>query len=360
MPESSASHSLTARSAPLIALAAVLLSVVASAAPFLGAAACAGGDCSLLPLLKESRLGGTPLAIWGVLYFLQIGWLSLLHGIRKDASFLAPALALLLPGLGVSAVKTWQLLVVLRIACGLCLLVQLLHLLLAAALLRTAVRDGGWKPWRINPGAWASTAAVLLFGALAVPPLLQSAERSAIEQELEQFRSEPPVDLRAAPGIWLRGGPAAPQEFTVVSDFACSACAELKSLLLKTDARISIRMLMAPVPRRSDPKLLAARVAVVAADQGRFGDIQEDLFDGGGGLDRPGVDAIARKLGRKPEEFWEELQRGQVLRRVEDHSEAVRVLGIRERPALFLNGRRVRRWDLPQLPEILVRWCDKK
>jgi predicted DsbA family dithiol-disulfide isomerase len=353
---------------PLLALGAFLLSLQAAVAATLDAPVCLGRGCDLLPLLEESRFAGMPLAAWGCLYFLQIGWLSAVHAFNGNPRHLVPALAVLIPGLGMSAFKTWQLLMVLRIPCPSCLTVHLLNVLIAAGLIGLWRRSGNRGAWRGDAGSWISTAALFVLGTLAVPPLLRATEARALQEEIERFRREPQVGLRNRPGLRIRGADDSTAEFVVVTDFACPACSQLKSALRRlTDPGLSIRLLLSPHddrlnplrPGRDEGSVQAARIAIAAAGRRRLEEIQDDLFDHEGTEDQK-TEHFARRLGMDPAALRSELAGERIEGSLRAHAEATRDLGIRGVPELFLEGRRIPRWGLPGLLEALLEWTRKK
>lgn len=144
--------------------------------------------------------------------------------------------------------------------------------------------------------------------------------------------------------VGLEGNPEARYVFTVFADFECPMCAQVSSSLESLQARLSKDVAVAfrhyPLKGHEQARL-AAVAAECAAEQGRFWEYHERLFDRQADLGPESLLARARELGLDVERFRRSLE-SEAAAAVVDASKADGArLGIRATPTIFLNGEEI-------------------
>lgn len=170
-------------------------------------------------------------------------------------------------------------------------------------------------------------------------------ERQEIE-ELYDLRygrnTELEIDLEGAP---LRGSPMARVTIVEFSDFECPYCGRahpiIEQALRDFDGRV--RVAFRHYPLSSHPHaLLAARAAVAAANQDRFWEMHDQLFEHQRQLEQSDIENYAEEIGLDMSRFRADLEADATQARVDADREAGRELGVEGTPTLFVNGRRFR------------------
>jgi protein-disulfide isomerase len=129
---------------------------------------------------------------------------------------------------------------------------------------------------------------------------------------------------------------------------ALSARAARAALALQKKHETRVRLAFRHLPPPADETSgLAARLAVAAAEAGRFWELGDRLF-GEGGADRARVVAHAREMGLDPDAVDAEPERARLQRIVDRDAALARRLGVRATPTFYVNGRLVagvQPWD---------------
>ncbi|AKI98454.1 protein-disulfide isomerase [Archangium gephyra] len=142
---------------------------------------------------------------------------------------------------------------------------------------------------------------------------------------------------REAPGQ----GPAdAKVTVEVWSDFQCPFCAKggatLKQLREKYGDRIRIVFRHMPLPFHENARLAAA-ASMAAAEQGRFWEFHDALFQQQTELDRKSLEKLAKKLKLDVERFQRALDSGAYDNYLEAEVTEARQRGVSGTPTFFIN-----------------------
>jgi protein-disulfide isomerase len=125
-------------------------------------------------------------------------------------------------------------------------------------------------------------------------------------------------------------------------DFECPNCKQAESMVKRLLERHSDDICLAfrhfPLVGVHAYAMLAAQAVEVAADQGRFWEMHDLLFEHQDLLDLPHLRSFATKVGLDPEEFATELDSGRYLDRVDSQVSGATLCGVRATPTFFVNG----------------------
>lgn len=149
------------------------------------------------------------------------------------------------------------------------------------------------------------------------------------------------VELGDAPVL---GAPNAEVTLVVFSDFECPFCDRgadvVKALQTKHGANLAIAFKQRPLPFHKSARL-AAKASLAAANQDKFWEYHDALFEDQKALDREALVQRATALELDVERFVADMDSPQMEERVRaDEAEADR-LGVRGTPTFFLNGRKI-------------------
>ena len=150
-----------------------------------------------------------------------------------------------------------------------------------------------------------------------------------------------------------KGRDGAPVTIVEFSDFQCPACAhaflDLQDVVRRrSDVRLVFRHF--PLDQHCNDGIehgvhpmacVAACAAECAAQQGKFWEYHDLLFENQAGLARDNLFAFARDLGLDMQRFRTCLDAPETLELVREDVRAGDSLGIESTPTIFINGRRI-------------------
>ena len=168
--------------------------------------------------------------------------------------------------------------------------------------------------------------------------------------------STPPVTSSLPPELVARnvkGSPDAKVVVTEFSDFECPACkgfAEGAAKIIEEEyvktglVRFEYKHL--PLPQHEPSATNAANAAECAADQGKFWEMHDYLFQeqgkqGANTFTQIRLKTMASELGLDTGEFEQCLSRQTHARRIQDNITESRQLRVNATPTIFVNGQRV-------------------
>jgi protein-disulfide isomerase len=138
--------------------------------------------------------------------------------------------------------------------------------------------------------------------------------------------SQGPADAKVTVEVW--------------SDFECPFCAKggatLEQLRAKYGDRIRIVFRHAPLPFHEHARLAAA-ASMAAAEQGRFWEYHDALFQQQNELDRASLEKLAKKLKLDVERFRKALDTGAYDNYVEADWVEAKSRGVAGTPTFFIN-----------------------
>ncbi|GAB4231139.1 MAG: thioredoxin domain-containing protein [Acidobacteriota bacterium] len=164
------------------------------------------------------------------------------------------------------------------------------------------------------------------------------AKKYGVEYHLEPLRFE--VGSDDAPALGPAGAPVEVVEF---SDFECPYCAEASSTVkrLREEFGDQVRVVFRQFPIAAIHRYAqkAAEASLCAAEQGKFWEMHDAMFQDQQHLDVAALKAKARELGLDGESFDQCLDSGKYAERVrQDLRDGVKA-GVDGTPAFFVNGR---------------------
>ncbi len=353
-------------------------------------AAVFGSSCEGALLSEWATVLGMPLAGWGLVYFavlgmlLALGWMM---GDGFDPEATVAVFLLSLAGLAGSAVLAAELTFGDTPLCPLCMVVHVINLALPAVI---AARMGGspllfaggvWRRWqasgeeRQDPFArWRALGllTVALFGivvyqyaGIQVAEAREPGSASAARALADEIMAAEPVAIPVGMDDPILGRPDAPVKMVIFSDFECPACRNFAiwSRELKEEFGDDVAFVFKHFPlsdqcnpiMRSDMHPLscpAAAAAEAARRQGKFWEYHDALYEAG--LENgEQLAEVARAIGLDPAQMHADLQSQEVARKVRRDIDLALDIKVDSTPAVYWNGRRVRRLSLP-LARILM------
>ena len=161
---------------------------------------------------------------------------------------------------------------------------------------------------------------------------------------------------------YLRGGRTPDRAVSLVAygDFLCPYCRRLKQVLVRLRHALGERLAYVfrhfPNERAHPGAHFMARAAEAAAQQGRFWDMHDYLYDQEPPLSEKQVLAFASGLGLDMERFRRDLESDETRRRVDEDLSEGRRNGVTGTPTLFIDGLRYDgAWDFYSMLEALER-----
>lgn len=186
------------------------------------------------------------------------------------------------------------------------------------------------------------------------PQLEQSLEQAKLQQArtslLRKLRDETPVMVLLRPpaaaltvdASRAKGRHDAAVTIVEFSDFQCPYCQRgaetLREITAKYGAEVRVAFRDFPLHRIHPEAQLAAEAARCAADQGKFWEYHDLLFDNQDKLDRAALVDHARALNLDPAVFNGCLETGKYKDAVGKDLEEGRAAGVTGTPAFFVNG----------------------
>jgi len=323
-------------------------------------------NCDVVLGSRYGRFLDIPVPVWSLLAF-GVGAALAAPGALGAASMLADLLLVILvsSSLGFTLVMAVLAGFVLKVLCLLCLTLYAVVAAWAIVVLpfaRGFPSVGGLLTRRST--VYAGAVAGLLIAASAgawsaarVPAALETAQAicEADPRFCEFYRGQPVSEPALVTGTepHAKGPDDAPVTIVEFSDFQCPACGhaflDLQDVVRRRhDVRVVFRHF--PLDQRCNEGIehgvhpvacLAACAAECAAQQGKFWQYHDLLFENQAGLTRESLFGFARELGFDMGRFRTCLDAPETLDRVREDVRAGSSLGIQSTPTIFINGRRI-------------------
>lgn len=146
-----------------------------------------------------------------------------------------------------------------------------------------------------------------------------------------------------APGRPARGPVGAPVQLVEFSDFQCSYCRAFSKTLKQVVEKYGdkVRLVFRQFPLRSihPDAQRAAEASLCAADQGRFWEMHDLMFEDSMNLEEADILKKAEQIGLDVTAFQDCLTSGLHTSQVQEDIHAGAVAGVGGTPTLFINGR---------------------
>jgi len=169
----------------------------------------------------------------------------------------------------------------------------------------------------------------------------QSAPRVCIATDMSAIADDLSRPISAADH--RRGGLDAPLQLVVYGDFECPytrrAVNQIRAVREELGDSLVVIYRNFPLIEIHPHALHAAQAAEAAAEQGRFWEMHDLLFDRQRALMDPDLTRYARELGLDEVRFDRDRESEAVLSRIEADVDSGESSGVQGTPTLFVNGR---------------------
>ncbi len=169
-------------------------------------------------------------------------------------------------------------------------------------------------------------------------------ERLKVKYGFKSFLRPIRAHVDAATGP-VRGPAHAPVTLVEFSDFQCPYCAALTrtlaDVLKRYPDQVKVVFRQFPLEHLHPDAMRAAQSSVCAQDQGKFWEMHDQLFKGGG-LSEDDIAKKATAAGLDADAFKACLADAKTAERVKADMDAGVALGITSTPSFFINGRPLR------------------
>jgi protein-disulfide isomerase/uncharacterized membrane protein len=326
-------------------------------------------SCDDVALSKFSEIGGIPLGVFGLGYFVASGVL-LLIGLRggKPArehmqGYVAMVLIGVLTSVGLAIISTTQI----GAFCVTCIGVYVLTGLQAATLVVWR-KDlpGGFTPKNVVSGgttAVIAVAAVILFFNFAKSSLAPAPQSGNTPKDLENMPTlaanaqEVPVSKSAYSGLgedYRKGGDNAKVVINEFADFQCPACARISETLSSLHKEYGDRVLIvfrnypldsscnsAVQARIHESACGAAVMARCAGQYGKFWAFHDMAFGLQKEMSAQSLRQWGAQVGLTNEQMDQCMASKDIMEKVKSDIALGNQLGVDSTPTLFINGRKV-------------------
>ena len=182
----------------------------------------------------------------------------------------------------------------------------------------------------------------------------------------EHFKQTPvKINTEGAP---LTGNLDAKVKIVVFSDFQCPSCrllaSNMKTIMLENKNNISYTFLNYPLDSSINKNVkhelhkyagISAIAGACAAQQGKFREFHDELFENQTRLSREFLIETAVKLGMDKNEFTSCMDSEETKQKVISNIETAKELNVSSTPSLFINGRKVKYWNSPEIIRAIIK-----
>ena len=166
----------------------------------------------------------------------------------------------------------------------------------------------------------------------------------------------------------LTGNPDAKVKIVVFSDFQCPACkllaSNIKTFLLENKSDISFSFLNYPLDSSINKYIkhelhkfsgISAMAGVCAAEQGKFWEFHDELFKNQTSINREFLTETAIRLGLDMNQYNECMASEETRQKVVSNIETAKGINISSTPSIFINGRKVKYWNSPEVLRAIIK-----
>jgi protein-disulfide isomerase/uncharacterized membrane protein len=330
-------------------------------------------NCDVVLSSRYASLAGVSLSVWALLYYLAVIALvvAMILAARARLRERLATVTLLVAAWGLLFSLNMAVIAlgVLHTVCLMCSGLQLVSVGLFAAAWYSRSQLQGAS--RRQAAERARQDRLVLVGSVVVAALLiaivgwealgrgvQRSDPAAIAQQLPDFYrwylAQPIVQVPLDAGH-SRGNASAPVTIVEFSDFECGHCANfhrsVDDVLHRYGQSVRVVFRHFPLDSECNPSLtmqlhreacLAAVASECAAEQGRFWQYQNVLFNNQKQLGRQSLIAYATRLGLDAARFAACLDSPEPRARVQNDVTEAAALGVDSTPTVFINGRLVK------------------
>ena len=338
-------------------------------------------NCDVVLSSRYAILLGLPVSLWAIFYYTAtLGTLVGIVVANRATTRETLAKFVFVSGVWGLVFSLYMAVIAFFVLGTICLLCTGLYLVsialfLAAWRLRAAMRVTGRRQVEIGTGQDR----LMFIGAIAAALVLiavgswEALGRSATPTDAAEIKrrhpdfynwyfAQPVADTALDAARNARGNLDAPVTIVEFSDFECGHCAafhqSLDDVLRRVGPNVRVIFRHFPLDNACNPKVaasvhpsacLAAVAAECAAEQGKFWQYHNLLFDNQQELGRAFLIQYASRLGMDVARFTECLGSAQAQGRVRDDAAEGARLGIDSTPTVFINGRKIKGALEPEL-----------
>lgn len=340
-------------------------------------------NCEIAQASSHAMMFGIPIAWWGFLYYTWIT-ITLLWTVYKreyeNAAF-AAAFAVSIPILCYTIYKAYILFFILDIVCPVCVAMYTVNLSIILVLkkhlnIRCSEIISFIKDYiRLVFGKYSViylAAILILFGSGTgafkyLEPRIYTLPDIDVAAAISEHYEQPVYEINLDHPAPVSGNPDNPVKIHVFSDFQCPACRlaafHLKAVLLD-HTYISMVFLNYPLDEKINPYVdieihkhagLAARAGICAQQSGDFWAFHDELFRRQDTIDRFVVMSIAEQNGWDLEKFTSCMDSEDSFKHVQRDIELGNRLYVDSTPTIFINGREIENWHIPDILRGIIR-----
>lgn len=190
---------------------------------------------------------------------------------------------------------------------------------------------------------------------------------SKVKLVLNEHYKQSPVKINTEDAP-VTGNPEAKVKIVVFSDFQCPACkllaSNMKTIMLENKNDVSFYFINYPLDSSINKNVMhelhkyaaiSARAGVCAAQKGKFWEFHDELFENQTHLGREFLIETAVKLGMDKNEFTVCMDSEETRQKVISNIETAKEINVSSTPSLFINGRKVKYWNSPEVLRAIIK-----
>lgn len=190
---------------------------------------------------------------------------------------------------------------------------------------------------------------------------------SKVKLVLNEHFKQPPVKI-STDSTPVTGNPDAKLKIVVFSDFQCPSCklleSNMKTIMLENKNDVSYSFINYPLDNSINKNVkreihkyagISAIAGICAAKQGMFWEFHDELFENQTRLNKEYLIETAVKLGLDKNEFAACMESEETRQKVIGDIETANEINISSTPSLFINGRKVKYWNSPEVIRAIIK-----
>ncbi len=301
---------------------------------------CLGGGCDEVRASRFAHVLGIPTPVFGVVFYALLALLMFaeaagrsLHRVILFLAALGFVVAAVLTGIEAFVVHAW---------CAWCVGQAIAVTLVLILYATSGPADLRPQP-RMASRYWTVLMVAIMAGSVAFYLLARA------EQKLVEAPPPPPPEAIAArlirPDSHVTGNPQSTVTFVEFGDLQCPACAAsyptVKALRNQYGDRVKFVFREFPLEQIHPFALHSAEAAECAAQQGKFWEMVDRLYDAKGDLADASLERYAGELGLDQAKFHGCFLSQATLAQIRQDQQDGLALGVRPTPTFFVGKRRV-------------------
>lgn len=191
----------------------------------------------------------------------------------------------------------------------------------------------------------AHVAALMLSLVAGIPSFVWLTNRGVVEEVPPPPTAAQIAERLVRPDSHVAGNPHALVTFVEFGDLQCPVCAanypEVRRLQQEFGSRVRFVFRHFPLPQMHPYAIRSAEAAECAAEQGKFWEMIDRIYDAKGDLKDSSLERFAGDIGLDLNRYRGCLQQGHSAAVVRRDGEDGRLLGVRHTPTYFIGSRRI-------------------